>query len=57
MKTEIFNLLYDLLVIVGVIVGLYGIFYESTLLKWIGAILVFGMPATTFLVKYGLHEY
>lgn len=56
MKKKIFDFIYALLLIVGVIVGIYGIGYESTILKWIGAILVFGMPTVTFLVEYVIKD-
>ncbi len=56
MKKKIFDFIYALLLIIGVITGIYGIGYESTILKWIGAILVFGMPPITFLVEYGIKD-
>lgn len=46
--------MYVLLLIVGIFSGIYGIGYESLVLKWVGAILVFGMPIITFLVEYVL---
>lgn len=49
---KIFDFIYALLLIIGVIAGIYGIGYESTILKWIGAVLVLGMPTITFLVEY-----
>ena len=52
MKKKLFDILYILLLIIGIFAGIYGIGYNSTLLKWIGAILVFAMPAITFLVEY-----
>ena len=48
--------MYVLFLIVGIFSGIYGIGYESTILKWIGAILVFGMPTITFLVEYVLKD-
>ena len=56
MKKTIFDFIYDLLLIVGIIAGIYGIGYESAILKCIGAILVFGMPTTTFLVEYAITD-
>lgn len=56
MKETIFNFIYDLLLILGIITGIYGIGYESAILEWIGAILVFGMPTVTFLVEYGITD-
>lgn len=56
MKKKIFNFIYVLFLIVGVFAGIYGIGYESTILKWIGAILVFGIPTITFLVEYVLED-
>ena len=53
---KIFNFIYVLLLIVGVMAGIYGIGYESILLKWVGAILVFGMLTITFLVEYAIKE-
>ena len=53
---KIFNFVYTLLLIVGVITGLYGIGYESTILKWIGAILVFGMTIIIFFVEYVIKD-
>ena len=51
---KIFDFAYDLLLLAGVIAGLYGIGFESATLKWIGAILVFGMPTITTPVERGL---
>ena len=56
MKKKIFDFMYVLWLIVGIFSGIYGIGYESTILKWIGAILVFGMPIITFLVEYVLKD-
>lgn len=56
MRKKIFDFIYALLFIVGVIVGIYGIGYESAILKWIGAILVFGMPTITFFVEYAITD-
>lgn len=56
MKKKIFDFIYVLLLIVGVMAGIYGIGYESTILKWIGAILVFGIPTITFLVEYAITD-
>lgn len=56
MKKRIFDFIYALLLIIGVIVGIYGIGYESIILKWVGAILVFGMPTITFFVEYIIHK-
>ena len=56
MKKKIFDFMYVLLLIVGIFSGIYGIGYESTILKWIGALLVFGMPIITFLVEYVLKD-
>lgn len=53
---KIFDFVYALLLIVGVMAGIYGIGYESTLLKWVGAILIFGMPTITFLVEYAIKD-
>ena len=55
-EKKIFDFMYVLLLIVGIFSGIYGIGYESTILKWIGAILVFGMPIITFLVEYVLKD-
>lgn len=52
MGKKIFNFVYILLLIVGIFAGIYGIGCESIILKWIGAILVFGMPTITFLVEW-----
>ena len=38
MKKKIFDFIYALLLIVGLIAGIYGIGYESTILKWIGVV-------------------
>ena len=56
MKKKIVDFMYVLLLIAGIFSGIYGIGYESTILKWIGAILVFGMPIITFLVEYVLKD-
>lgn len=56
MKKKIFDFIYALLLIVGVIAGIYGIGYESTMLKWIGALLVFGMPTIIYLVEYAITD-
>lgn len=56
MGKKVFNFIYALLLFVGVIAGIFGIGYESTILKWIGAILVFGMPTITFLVEYVIRD-
>ena len=56
MKKKIFDFIYVLLLIAGVFAGIYGIGYGSTILKWIGAILVFGMPTITFLVEYAITD-
>lgn len=53
---KIFDFIYALLLLVGIIAGIYGIGYEFTILKWIGAILVFGMPTITFLVEYAIED-
>ena len=41
---KIIDLLYGLLLLIGVFAGLYGIGYEISWLRWIGAFLVIGMP-------------
>lgn len=56
MNKQIFNFVYVLLLIVGIFAGIYGIGYEFKLLKWIGAILVFGMPIVVFLVEYAIRD-
>lgn len=56
MKKKIFDFVYVLLLIIGIFTGIYGIGYESSILKWIGAILVFGMPTITFLVEYVIED-
>lgn len=56
MKKRIFDFMYVLLLIAGIFSEIYGIGYESSVLKWIGAILVFGMPIITFLVEYVLKD-
>ena len=52
MKKKIFDFIYILLLVIGIFSGIYGIGYESSILKWIGAILVFGIPIITFLIEY-----
>ena len=56
MKKRIFNSIYALILIIGVVAGIYGIGYESTILKWVGAVLVFGMPTIVFLVEYVIYD-
>lgn len=56
MKETIFNFIYDLLLILGIITGIYEIGHESAILECIGAILVFGMPTITFLVEYAITD-
>lgn len=53
---KIYDFVYVLLLLVGIFAGIYGIGYDSTILKWVGAILVFGMPTITFLVGYVLED-
>ena len=53
---KIFDFIYVLLLLVGIFAGIYGIGYDSAILKWIGALLIFGMPTITFLVEYVLKD-
>ena len=53
---KIYDFVYVLLLLVGIFAGIYGIGYDSTILKWVGAILVFEMPTITFLVGYVLKD-
>lgn len=52
MMKKIFNFVYFLFLLLGVVAGLYGICYENLILKWIGAVLVIAMPTVTFLIEW-----
>lgn len=48
---KLFDFIYGLLLLLGIFAGIYGIVYENTILKWIGAIIVFGMPTVIALIE------
>lgn len=50
MKEKIIDLFYFLLLLAGIVAGIYGIGYEITILKWIGAVIVFGIPIVIALI-------
>ena len=53
---KLFDFIYGLLLLLGIIVGIYGIGYENTILKWVGAIIVFGMPTITVLIEKAIEN-